>query len=178
MVIGQDWSSYDCLSGRRPDPEVLRLGYTPSLPTNKRLDDLLARHFGLSRSDCYLTNLFPFLKRGDLSAPIRNRDLVKCALGLTHSGRWHELLVSSSPEIWITPSASRFRLKTQRFIALPIRGPAEPAIVVFRRWNPTGKGSQIRTPVMNSNALARNRPESCLLVSSITTDCTGAAGEI
>ena len=83
MVIGQDWASADALAASPPDLESAQLGYSPGLPTNRNLDDLLARHFDVDRSDCYLTNLFPFLKPGGMSAGIRRKDLVHCAKTFT-----------------------------------------------------------------------------------------------
>jgi restriction system protein len=69
FVLLQDWSSADTLS-RGPNEMVAHLGYTPKLPTNKRLDRLLNDHFGLERISTYATNLFPFIKRGGISARI------------------------------------------------------------------------------------------------------------
>ena len=83
MVVGQDWSSTDRLSREPPDMQSAELGYTPNLPTNKNLDDLLMRHFGLTRAECYLTNLFPFVKQGNLSAKIPLKDLIDCAQRFT-----------------------------------------------------------------------------------------------
>src|SRR5262245_55122468 len=68
MVIGQDWASANMLT-KWPD-DVAERGYDPKLLTNRNLDDLLKRHLGLRRADCYLTNLFVLIKRGDASAPI------------------------------------------------------------------------------------------------------------
>lgn len=83
MVIGQDWTSEDNLSGPVPDHDSLHLGYSRKWPTNRNLDDLLLRHFALDRSDCYLTNVFPFIKPGGATSNIRMRDLTKCALEYT-----------------------------------------------------------------------------------------------
>lgn len=82
MVIGQDWSSADVLA-REPDLEVAKLGFDRNFPTNRNLDDLLRRHFRLERTDCYLTNLFPFIKPGGASAHIRMADLVWSAREFT-----------------------------------------------------------------------------------------------
>lgn len=70
MIVGQDWSSSDALSRNPPNLESATLGFTPKIPTNLNLDDLLKRYFGLDRADCYLTNLFPFIKLGNMSAGI------------------------------------------------------------------------------------------------------------
>lgn len=83
MVVGQDWSSTDKLGKIPPDQDSAELGYAPRLITNINLDDLLMRHFGLLRAECYLTNLFPFVKHGKMSAKISPKDLVVCAQKLT-----------------------------------------------------------------------------------------------
>lgn len=82
MVIGQDWSSADVLAGE-PNREVARDGFDGSFQTNRNLDDLLGRHFRLARTQCYLTNLFPFIKPGGASSPIPMADLVWSAREFT-----------------------------------------------------------------------------------------------
>lgn len=78
MVLLQDWSSADRLAG--PVDEVAReLGYTPGLPTNRNLARLLQVHFGLALRDTYASNLFPFVKPGDLSTRIPAADLLWAA---------------------------------------------------------------------------------------------------
>ena len=77
MVVLQDWSSHEWLVGPRHS-EVEKLGRMPSLPTNRNLEALLLQHFGLHLAETYATNLFPFVKRGSMTAPIRMKDLV-CA---------------------------------------------------------------------------------------------------
>ena len=79
MIVAQDWLSSDALSSDPPDRDSAELGYKPSLPTNRNLDCLLDRHFGLHRAKCYLTNLFPFIKRGSMGAHIPSKDLLHCA---------------------------------------------------------------------------------------------------
>lgn len=83
MVVGQDWTSADKLGSNPPNLESAKLGYTPKLPTNRNLDDLLGRHFGLTRSECYLTNLFPFIKPGGMSAGIPLKHMVASAQQFT-----------------------------------------------------------------------------------------------
>lgn len=78
MVFLQDWSSDDRLQ-RAPDPEIVRLGLTPDLPTNWNLVGLLRTHLGLELRDTYSTNLFPFIKRGNLSSRIPRADLARAA---------------------------------------------------------------------------------------------------
>ncbi len=63
MVMLQDWSSD--LSLRGPlDMDCVTYGYTRSLPTNRNLISLLETNFGVSLTDVYGTNLFPFIKKG------------------------------------------------------------------------------------------------------------------
>ncbi len=78
MVMLQDWSSDESLRGPL-DPGAQSLGYTPTLPTNARLEQLLTITFGLCLSEVYGTNLFPFVKAGRMSSHIPKRDLIKAA---------------------------------------------------------------------------------------------------
>jgi restriction system protein len=78
MIILQDWSSHERLSGAL-DTDAVAHGHTPSLPTNRNLKRLLHVHFGLSLADTYGTNLFPFIKGGSLSSAIPIRDLERAA---------------------------------------------------------------------------------------------------
>lgn len=78
FVLLQDWSSDERLSGPL-DADAQRLGLTPALPTNRRLNELLLRHFDRQLADVYATNLFPFIKLGGLSATIPFGDLVRAA---------------------------------------------------------------------------------------------------
>ncbi len=85
MIVGQDWSSSDALGRDPPDLHSAALGFSPKFPTNSNLDDLLERHFGLNRAECYLTNLFPFIKPGNASTGIPLKDLVVSAQRFTLS---------------------------------------------------------------------------------------------
>ena len=78
FVLLQDWSSDLALRGPL-DLEVLRLGYTLSEPTNKNLIGLLRCLFNLDLASVFATNLFPFVKRGNMSERIPQRDLVRAA---------------------------------------------------------------------------------------------------
>ena len=62
------------------DEAVQRFGRTPSLRTNIILDRLLNEVLGLSFSQVYATNIFPFIKPGGISAPIPPRDVLRAAL--------------------------------------------------------------------------------------------------
>ncbi len=83
MIVGQDWSSADVLARAPPDLKVARRGFDAKFPTNANLDALLQRHFGLTRKQCYLTNLFPYIKRGSASAAIPMKDLLWAAQTFT-----------------------------------------------------------------------------------------------
>ena len=78
MFILQDWCSDQYLS-RPVVSETLQYGYTPQLPTNKNLKNLLQTHFGMRLSKTYGTNLFPFVKSGNMSAKIPIKVLTKAA---------------------------------------------------------------------------------------------------
>jgi restriction system protein len=83
MIVGQDWSSSEALGSDPPDLHSATLGFSPKFPTNRNLDNLLEHHFGLDRSECYLTNLFPFIKPGKASSGIPLRVLVESARQFT-----------------------------------------------------------------------------------------------
>ena len=74
MILLQDWASADKLSGVF-DKESAKLGYNPSLPTNKNLSLLLKSTFDLKLSEVFVTNVFPYVKPGKMSASIPQRDL-------------------------------------------------------------------------------------------------------
>lgn len=78
FILLQDWSSNDELSCGLDDVTVA-LGYDPTQPTTRNLERLLRVTFGVSLTDVYGTNLFPFVKRGNVSTRIPQRDLVRAA---------------------------------------------------------------------------------------------------
>ncbi|MBI3874622.1 MAG: hypothetical protein HY300_01350 [Verrucomicrobia bacterium] len=78
VVMLQDWTS-DTSIRRGRDPETKKFGYTPGLRTNTKLADLLEQYFSVSLKDIYGTNLFPFIKLGDMGATIPQADLVRAA---------------------------------------------------------------------------------------------------
>lgn len=82
MVVLQDWSSDERMKGP-VNEEVVRLGHTPSLPTNVNLARLMKRAFRVELVTIYATNLFPFIKRGALNASIPRRELVRAATEFT-----------------------------------------------------------------------------------------------
>jgi hypothetical protein len=79
MVMLQDWSSRAALTQKNVDSDSVIFGYSTRLPTNRNLIRLLEEHFSKSLTDVYATNLFPFVKRGQMGASIPRRDLVRAA---------------------------------------------------------------------------------------------------
>lgn len=77
MLVAQDWGSTNAFS-KGFDKRIASLGYSPDLPTNKRLFRLLDKYFHLDFSDTYATNLFVYLKKGALSARIPAIDMQFC----------------------------------------------------------------------------------------------------
>ncbi len=73
----QDWASEDGL--RIFNPHIQAHGRTPGLLTNQRLEALLSRVLGVRLADVYVTNAFPFVKNGAMSAPVSIRDVRRAA---------------------------------------------------------------------------------------------------
>jgi hypothetical protein len=68
-VVLQDWASADGLRAG-PDPEVQEYGRTRGLRTNRMLEALLGRVFGLTLAEVYATNAFPLRQiRGYVECP-------------------------------------------------------------------------------------------------------------
>jgi uracil-DNA glycosylase len=80
MLIGQDWASADVLEreSNQKRQERRRLGQDFHSTTNTNL-----RHFldliGLTFSDTYATNIFPFIKSGAKNARIGRADFAYCS---------------------------------------------------------------------------------------------------
>jgi restriction system protein len=79
MVVLQDWSSDAALGQKAIHYDCVCCGYGKKVRTNLKLIELLKRYFSVDLKDIFATNLFPFIKRGTLSARIRFRDLVRAA---------------------------------------------------------------------------------------------------
>lgn len=79
MVMLQDWSSDQALRRTSFNADIKTYGYYPPLPTNRNLERLLREHFDLGLCDIYGTNLFPFIKQGEISERVNPGDLVKAA---------------------------------------------------------------------------------------------------
>lgn len=78
MIFLQDWSSTNSLNGPF-DAAAASIGYTPGLPSNRNLINLLSKHFSMTLADVYVTNLFVFIKQGGMNARIPMKDMVYCA---------------------------------------------------------------------------------------------------
>lgn len=74
VILLQDWSSYENLA-KDFNSEIAQLGYNPKLQTNKNLQILLSNVFALEISDVFVTNVFPFIKGGNMSANIPVKDI-------------------------------------------------------------------------------------------------------
>ena len=81
-IVLQDWASEDFLN-KGFNSDIQTFGRQPSLATNKRLDEVLRRVLGLRISDVYVTNVFPFIKPGAMSAGIKLRHVVETAKEFT-----------------------------------------------------------------------------------------------
>lgn len=81
FVVLQDWSSDDNMHGKCH--ETNRLGYTPNVSTNIKLIQYLKKYLNLELSETYSTNLFPFIKMGDMSANIPIKDMRQAAQDFT-----------------------------------------------------------------------------------------------
>jgi restriction system protein len=81
-IVLQDWASVDTLN-RGPDPDTQEYGLKRNLLTNKRLEALLESVFGLSFHEVYVTNIFPFIKRGGISSHVPLRDAARTGLEFT-----------------------------------------------------------------------------------------------
>lgn len=78
VLVLQDWASADGLSGQL-NPEIQLYGRTPKLLTNRRLEQLLSVVLGMRLCDVYATNIFPFVKAGGMSAPLRRSEVRNAA---------------------------------------------------------------------------------------------------
>ena len=78
MVILQDWSSDEFLA-RGLKQMLIDYGIDHNLPTSRNLDSLLKKHLGISLAETFGTNLFPFIKPGNMSAQIPIKQLIRAA---------------------------------------------------------------------------------------------------
>jgi uracil-DNA glycosylase len=78
MIILQDWASVNFLN--KPVDEIqVKFGHDPKLPTNKNLFNLLTKFFNVSFEETYSTDVFPFIKSGDMGTPIPMKDMTQAA---------------------------------------------------------------------------------------------------
>lgn len=74
----QDWASEDGL--RDFNPAIQLHGRTPELLTNMRFEALLRQVLGVCLAEVYVTNAFPFVKKGAMSGSLLIRDVREAAL--------------------------------------------------------------------------------------------------
>jgi restriction system protein len=81
FIVLQDWSSDENMQDKCE--KTKELGYTPSVATNIKLNELLNNKISVNLKDTYTTNLFPFIKMGGLSSNISIKDMRKAAKQFT-----------------------------------------------------------------------------------------------
>ncbi len=79
MLIAQDWTSEKRISNPKFNDHMAILGQEPTLQTNKRISELLNRHFSIDFKDTFSTNHFVFIKPGMMNAAIASKDFDYCA---------------------------------------------------------------------------------------------------
>jgi restriction system protein len=77
LVFLQDWTSQDKIA-QKVDDNAKRFGFTPTLPSNKNLINLIQKYLGKKKEELYITNLFVFVKPGGISSAIPKRDMDYC----------------------------------------------------------------------------------------------------
>lgn len=118
MVMLQDWSSDDSLSGPLVQDRVT-LGYMRDLPTNRNLIRLLDNTFGLELPDICATNLFPFIKAGRKDTHIPEGDFLRAAREF------------ALPQIQIVKPKLLICLGLDTFNALRVAGPPHMSPVYY-----------------------------------------------
>jgi hypothetical protein len=83
MVIGLDWNSQDMLMRQANDHVQIHAGQSKSFPTNKKLRGFLHAYCGLRFCDTYATDVVPFLKPGNATAPHTCWAVAQCARDFT-----------------------------------------------------------------------------------------------
>lgn len=100
MPVLQDWFGAAVLA-RGVDPDVQRLGRSPRLKTNRYLEALLQRVFNRGIAEVYVTNAFPYIKPGGMSAAVPKRLLRDAVAQFTKAE-----LALAQPEIVLGLGAS------------------------------------------------------------------------
>lgn len=78
LLVLQDWASEDYIK-KKLNKDILELGYDPGVRTNINLKNLLMLYFNKELKDIYSTNLFPYIKKGAMSAGIPAKHMRKAA---------------------------------------------------------------------------------------------------
>jgi restriction system protein len=131
-IVLQDWSGTDMLEAEF-DPEVQQYGRKPTLKTNRFLDSLLDRVLGLQIGDVYVTNVFPFVKPGSISAGIGLRNLVKSA----ETFAVHELRLAQPTQVVALGSHTHAALTRAGVPAVALPHPAARGLSLdahAKRW--------------------------------------------
>jgi len=83
FIILQDWSSDSSLKGS-VSQEIVDRGFTlKKVRTNTNLINLLKSQLKLELKETYTTNLFPYIKKGNISSYIPNKDMDRAASEFT-----------------------------------------------------------------------------------------------
>lgn len=114
----QDWASEEGL--RKFNPDIQLHGRTPELLTNTRLEQLLKRVFDLGLADVYITNAFPFVKVGPMSAAIPVRDVRKAARRFL----WRELQLVKPTHVFALGAVASKALCECRIASIRLPHPA------------------------------------------------------
>ncbi len=78
MIILQDWASEEFLKKGVNQTQV-KFGHDPNLSTNKNLFYLLKKYFNITFAETYATDVFPFIKPGNMSTGIPMKDMMRAA---------------------------------------------------------------------------------------------------
>jgi len=70
----QDWSSDNSLSGKI-DQDSITYGHSRHVRTNINLKELVLKHLNKSLNDFYVSNVFPFIKKGKMNSQIPIKDI-------------------------------------------------------------------------------------------------------
>lgn len=82
FVILKDWSSHKGLKGD-VGKDSANLGYSSTVKTNINLIKYLKTYLGLELKDTYATNLFPYIKSGEMRGDIPPKDVKRAAQEFT-----------------------------------------------------------------------------------------------
>lgn len=79
LIFLKDWTGTDEKEPQELD-DMGRYGRSPNRPTNRNLDALLLEFFGKTPDQLYITNLFPFVKPGNMTETISPEHLRRSAI--------------------------------------------------------------------------------------------------